>query len=521
MRSSSVPVSDPRTFADLLRTDPASVNPTDWRVDWASGPWSVKVYAGASRVPLGQDAALDRLLRGTFGLSRVRHEPGGGLPATPGNPRPGHGPKYGHRRPIPSGGAMYPAEAYVLRSATDRIYHYDPYRHELVHLPHPEPGAGLRAALGLAPGAALPGELLIITNRVVKNYFKYGDFATRLGAVDLGVALGRVVRLGAALFGIADVRVDFLDEAVNELIGVSEQEETAYAVVGLGPARSSGAGHAPATGQPPTTVERAETVAPSEKYAAMRRAAYLHTEPAERSFAPRPRPRPRAAADRSVRLAAGGPIIELSTVDIPDLLDRATMVRRRSNGRLFTGDEVSVGALAAVLWRAAEAVDDLVRCSNELLGTDIELYCALHRVEGVPRGWYRYQAGSAPGTGHLVAVGVGTGDDTGRELQEALLADSFNLELAAFTVHVAAAVDHRKSGRGTRGYREQQLGVGAAVEALTLAAAAGSLGSHPVLGFDAARVDRSYGLHGSDTGTHAQVSVGVVRDDVTVEVTVR
>jgi hypothetical protein len=87
-------------------------------------------------------------------------------------------------------------------------------------------------------------------------------------------------------------------------------------------------------------------------------------------------------------------------------------------------------------------------------------------------------------------------------------------------VHPAADRDFRLAGRGVRGYREQQLGVGVAVEAVTLAAAAAGLGSHPLLGFDVARLDRRYGLAGGSRSVLAQVCVGAVRPDPNWEVSV-
>ena len=182
------------------------------------------------------------------------------------------------------------------------------------------------------------------------------------------------------------------------------------------------------------------------------------------------------------------------------------MLRRTSNGRLFTGASVPRSALTRVLDEATAALDLLRWSGRGLLGQDVDVRCAVHGVQGVEPGWYDRCL-------------VGTPDaDTARVLQSALFAETYNVDLAAFTVHVVAATDHRAAGRGDRGYREQQLAVGAAVDAVTTAAAALGLGSHPVLGFDAPRVDRAYGLAGR--GAHAQVAVGAVRPAPVVEVTV-
>lgn len=463
MRSPSVPVTD--GFTTALRENPREVNPADWRVDWHRAPWSVKVYADADRVPLGAVDPLGRLLRLGFGVTRVRFDPAGGRPPTPRDPVPA-APRYLTRRPVPSGGGMYPTEVYVLRD--QRAYHYDPYRHELVDLRRPAPATGTAAAL-------------VLTNRPGKNYFKYGDFAARLGAVDAGVVLGRAVRLGQAGFGRADLRLDFADERLNALLGLDGAEETALAVLGLG--HPSGADPAPPpVGEAPTAVERRSPVPVSARFDALRRAAYRRTPP---------EPGP----DR------GDPAPEAPP------LDPAALLRRTSNGRLFTGGPVPRAALTRVLDEAAAALELLRWSGHGLLGADVDLRCAVHAVEGVAPGWYDRDLVGAPG-------------EVARVLQAALFAETYNLDLAAFTVHVVAATDHRAAGRGERGYREQQMAVGAAVDAVAVAAAALGLGSHPVLGFDAPRVDRAYGLVGTGLGAHAQISVGAVRPASVVEVTV-
>ncbi|MFC7614601.1 nitroreductase family protein [Actinokineospora soli] len=225
---------------------------------------------------------------------------------------------------------------------------------------------------------------------------------------------------------------------------------------------------------------------------------------------------PRADLPEDARRPNGTlPAIALGPAADIDPLDPAVLLRRTSSGRRFDGRPVRVDGVSAVLSHAVEALRRLRRVSGGLLGQDVELHCAAHRVEGVPRGWYRYDHRGA----RLVASGIGTGDDSALVLQRAQLADSINIELAAFTVHVTAPVDFLARGRGVRGYREQQLAVGAAVDALALAATAAGLGSHPVLGFDAGTVDRAYGLP-AGTGAHAQISVGLTRPVVNWEISV-
>jgi len=487
--------------ADALRTDPRSANPADWRVDWADGPWPVTVLDGGVRRPLDGTAGdpdlapLARLLFHTFAVSRLRVDPRGGLAAAPGRAAtPGHGPRVVLRRPVPSGGSMYPTEAYVVctRVLGGGAHHYDPYRHELTDLGRPDAPARLAAALGAAD---LPAVTLVLTNRFWKNFYKYGDFAFRLGAVDVGVALGRVLRLAAELWGPPLLWTAFADDRVDAALGVDGRDEGAYAVVGLAaPEAGTGTPRSPGAA-PPVPLERSRRIKRSARFDALHAAARAPAAPPPAAPAP----------------VLPGPVTPLPP---PDAVrpSPADMLRRSCAGALFDGRPAPAPALAIVLHHAAAVLDGRAPAG----AAGLALYVAVHRVTGVPAGWYRYR----PAPRDLVGVGAGTAADTGRVLQEGLFAASLNIELAAFTVHVSAPVDERAAAAGVRGYRDQQLAVGMAVEAVTLLAETAGLSGHPVLGFDVHRVDRAYGLTGGPDGIQAQVSVGSARPGLNWEVSV-
>jgi SagB-type dehydrogenase family enzyme len=461
MRTAPVPVTT--ADAELLRTDPRAANPPDWRVDWADGPWPVKVLTGGVRRPAV--GWLGRLLFHTFAVSRVRADAHGGMTATPGRPAPaGHASPVLLRRPVPSGGSMYPAEVYVVG---DGVHHYDPYRHELVDL-------GRRAGPGLPPAC------LVLTHRFWKNFYKYGDFAYRLGAVDVGVALGRVLRLA----GTSTLWTAFDDTRVEANLGLDGDDEAAYAVVGLPAATPP-----PTAGsRPPEVLERSRRIRRSARFDALHRAAR----------------HPGAAGEPSAAPPPAGPGTPLPPPS-PTGPGRTDMLTRTCAGARFDGRPAGPQALADVLHHTAAAL-------GLPIGRALSLYVAVHRVTGVGGGWYRYR----PDRHDLVPVGHGLAADTGRVLQEALFAASLNIELAAFTVHIAAPAGDRCPS--VRGWREQQMAVGIAVEAITLRATTAGLSGHPVLGFDVGRVEHAYGLTGD--GIQAQVSVGSARPGLNWEVSV-
>ncbi|MEU6714632.1 nitroreductase family protein [Nonomuraea sp. NPDC046802] len=483
MRSPSVPVTftvdEAHEHLTALLRDPTSVNPPDWRIDWADGPWPIKAYAGGERVPLGP-GRLSRLLNLSLAVTRVRFAPGGLAPTPSGRSAAPQGPRLVMRRPIPSGGSMYPTECYVLESGS-RAWHYDPYRHELTGLARPEAATALRRSLGLDERALLPVTVLVLTSRFWKNFYKYGEFAHRLGTIDAGVALGRLVRLGRAEYGAVDVRTEFADDVLDEGLGLDGRDESAYAVIGLGPALAS-SGAAVNGERPPVLIERSRRIKRSPVFEAIQTAA-RRAEP----------PSPRQFSQESVDPGAAPP---------PD-----DMVRRTSNGSLFNGRTAGRAALLSVLRQAEQALEEL-RAVGDVPGL-VSLHCAVRAVEEVTPGWYHYRQG------RLTLAEVG---DPARELQRALFADNVNIELAAFTVHLAAPGDLRPLG-GARVHRQTQLGVGVGIEALTLAATSAGLGSHTLLGFDVTRVAGHYDLP-DGRAVQAQVCVGPVRPTITWEISV-
>lgn len=477
----------------LLRTDPRSVNPPGWRADFGDGPWPVKVHQGGERVPPA--GALARVLRGTVAVTAVR----GSRPTL--------------RRAVPSGGAMHPAEAYVVLTDTDRLCHVDPYRMELLALPGEGPTRRLRAGLRLPPDAPLPAVVLLLTSRFWKNFYKYGDFSYRLGAVDAGVVLGRLLRLAEAEFGRTWVRTDFADDALNDCLGVDGRDESVYAVVGCGPDTEIGGADVPGgAGSPPVAVPRFV-----ERSRRIRRSPMFDMVHAAARSAP-----PGAAVDAAPTAAPAAPTpasgaARAETVVLPppvavDLTDDDVIVRRRSGGRQFTGRPASPAQLSTVLRQTAAAVAALLRRGDPAV-PEVTVCTAVHRVRGAPAGWYAHHGG------RLTPVGRGVDPDLGPYLQGALFGSSVNAELAAFTVHLVASP--RQACRSARHYRTQQLAVGVAMEAVVLAATAVGLGNHPFLGFDAPAVDAAYGLDGRDAGVQAQICVGAVRAGPEWEVTVR
>ena len=517
-QQSGFTVEDAFEFACKLRADPMGMNDPGEPVAPADASWPVKVYDGGERLPLAGAGPwwlqshssnsddpmmrLGTLLFQTVACSRVRWQPGGTVLSSP--QHPGLVWPESHlslRRPVPSGGAMYPTEVYVAAPLARAVYHYDPARHELTNLGQPHVAASLRAALGLARDAPLSPFALVLAHRFSKNLHKYKNFAYRLGAVDVGVVLGRFVSCASAAFDDVKVQVDFDDAVLNEICGISGADESAYAVIQLGAPQSVSLSEDGMVAERPRLLERGVPARPSSVFAAMHRAAC--------ELSPRNRLGHKAVPQECEETTD---LVPLPAARSDVSINNHTLMCRTSNGAWFTGAPVAVDVLATVLHRTHEAVTRLHMICRDSDLPSLRLYCAVDRIDQIEPGWYRY----LPTRHALTPAGTGRAISPSTELQAALYAATVDVERSAFSLHVATVVDFRSDPRGARAYRIQQLFVGAAVEAATRWSAAMGIGSHPLHGFDAHRVDARYGI-GDPFGVQAQVSIGKARPSGSLE----
>jgi SagB-type dehydrogenase family enzyme len=140
-------------------------------------------------------------------------------------------------RSVPSGGALYPLELYVLAHRVEglgeRLYHYDPWRHGLECLP-----VGADHAVGdlsaypelLEPAAAL----VVVTAMFWRTRFKYALRGYRFALLEAG-HVGQNVALAAAALEIAALPVGGVyDRRLEEVLGVDGVNESVVYVFALG-----------------------------------------------------------------------------------------------------------------------------------------------------------------------------------------------------------------------------------------------------------------------------------------------
>jgi SagB-type dehydrogenase family enzyme len=144
------------------------------------------------------------------------------------------------RRPVPSAGALYPLELYVVALAVTGIdagvYHYDPFRHRLAAL-GPASFAGVREALvdpGVADAAAA---ILVITGVFWRSRFKYGLRGYRFTLLEAGHLVQNAVLAATDLELAALPLGGFHDTMLDQLVGadgLGEASLYALALSGMG-----------------------------------------------------------------------------------------------------------------------------------------------------------------------------------------------------------------------------------------------------------------------------------------------
>lgn len=180
---------------------------------------SARVFADAA-LSLGE---LATVLHTAYGVTHSTRLPGG----RPGQPL----------RAVPSGGALYPLDLYVLAQRVEgldgRVHHYDPWRHALECLP-------ARAAYTAADLTAYPellepaGALVVITAMFWRTRFKYALRGYRFALLEAG-HVGQNVALAAAALGIAALPVGGVyDRRLEDLLGIDGVNESVVYVFAVG-----------------------------------------------------------------------------------------------------------------------------------------------------------------------------------------------------------------------------------------------------------------------------------------------
>lgn len=341
-------------------------------VDRAAAPALYKRYPGANRTVLN-DCWTGDVLRGLIGLTRIAW-------ARPydeaGRPRPGRA-SVVTARPAPSGGALYPMEAYTADGTA--LCHYDVVHHTLETVCVGDHRPPLTRTLIGPPAwshdvvAQLEvAELLVVLTAVFwRNGVKYGDFAYRLQYQEVGVLAAQALALAEVLGLRASVHLAFDGEAVDRRLGLEPPAEGALAVLTF--SRRRAAEPAVVIAHPPRAA--AAAAAGSGVRPPTGRLPYLAALHAAARRTPAAVDAPPADA---IPPPPAGPAVPLGGAKPVRAVDG--IARRASPVNGYRAAPLAGEDLATILAHAGE-------------GAFVALYVLAVRVPGLPCGGYRYDPG--------------------------------------------------------------------------------------------------------------------------------
>ncbi|NOU91952.1 SagB/ThcOx family dehydrogenase [Paenibacillus sp. LMG 31456] len=507
-------------FLQSLHADTSESRQTDWEIDWEDAPLPYKLYRNLPVVPLSSEVPLTLIghespahpdlttighfLWHVYGLTQLSQYP----VANAINESERSLQMY--RRFVPSGGGLYPNELYIYLKTKEvpvGVYHYDAAHHRLVFLRKGNFDSYMIQALGNRCDVSASFGIVFVSVMFWKNFYKYNNFAFRLQGLDTGVLIGQLLEVTKRFGYESDVYFQFLDRAVNHLLGISDREESVYAVIPLSmePTISINNG---IHGEEDISADdlcrelpviRHEHYVRSQKIKEFPMLTKMNEASMQNSTGSFRHVRVEKHVDRGIQ-AIYMPRVDRLSYDLASICQK-----RYSPESDFVLSKVTLTKVAALLQEAASSFS----YHNDLKGSlenmsRMFLYCCLYNVEGIPDGAYRYD-----NTAHLLRR-VLPGDHR-IWLQQGMSMDNVNLFQVPLCLHVVGEKDHLKSLLGYRGYRIQQMEAGMLVHRLLLAASAVGMGGRPLLGFNPSISDEIYNLAPQGKTSLIQIPIGHYR----------
>ncbi|WP_338786218.1 SagB family peptide dehydrogenase [Metabacillus sp. FJAT-53654] len=505
-------------FLHNLHFDIDQASIPNWEVDWEDGPLAYKLYYDLPEIPLSLDIPLtlegqevpDKpnlrkigyFLWFVYGITQFSQSV---IPMDSSENQLQI--MHSFRRFAPSGGALYPNELYVYLKIVDLpegIYHFDASHHRLVLLREGHFDDYLTHALGYRCDLTSCFGTVFVSTMFWKNFFKYNNFSYRLQGLDTGVLIGQLLEV-AKRFGFASgVYYQYLDRAINHLLGLTEQEESVYSVIPLSvePTMWSGNRH----GVNSLATDLLQEIPPIQPKHYVRskkmkefpmllkvnEASMLDSSPF------------RWIEEKEMRTVEGM-VVPLPPVKRVSYDFMSTCRKRFSPDMDFILGKVSLQQLAYLLYEATESF----RYRNDIEETliyepRVSIFVCLYNIEGIANGAYYYDNRE-----HALRQ-LNPGDHR-LQLQSGMSSGNVNLQQVPITLHVVGDKDYDKDSLGYRGYRIQQMEAGMLVQRLLLAASALDMGGHPLLGFDVNQSDQIYNLDSLGKTSLIQIPMGHYR----------
>ncbi|KHE67476.1 SagB family peptide dehydrogenase, partial [Halobacillus sp. BBL2006] len=443
-------------FLHHLHFQSELVTPDNWEVDWDDAPLPYKVYRNLPGFPLDADIPLSfqdpsfspepnrktisHFLWYVFGLSQFSQT---ALPS------PMDGESFeiiqSFRRFSPSGGALYPNELYIYLKLGDLphgLYHYDVAHHRLLLLREGDFDIYISDALGNPSAMSDCFGAVLLTTMFWKNFFKYNNFSYRLQGLDAGAVIGQLLEVNRRFRFSSKVHFQFLDQALNHLLGLDDQEENTYAVIPLSDCKTF-----------PAHEAKVKEISALEL---CKEIPYIKTVHYQRSknvlsFPEILRVNQAAKFDSTVLFHhledrkeenVGKPVYVLPEVKNENDNFALNCRNRYSPEMDFISKRVELVQLASLLKQAVDSFsfdNDLDKTKGQL--PRVSIYGCFYNVEGIPNGAYQYDASSHS----LLQIKEG---DLRLTLQGGMTLDNVNLHQVPMSFHIVGDRTHFKAELG-------------------------------------------------------------------------
>ena len=467
-----------RRYHAETRHSPRSVRESRHVLDWDNKPSPFKIYpdlpvislprelpalsadtfAALSRpAPDGEAGAVDldrlaALLYFSAGVTKAVTYAGGGRV---------------YFRAAPSTGALYQTEAYVVAGAVAGlaagVYHFGPGDFALRQLRAGDFRGAVAVAAADEATAAQPA-IIALTGLYWRNTWKYQARGYRHLFWDAGTMLANALASAAALGIAARALVAFADDAVNALLGIDPEEEGALLLLAVGaaadPSPPAPAVQAIAPAVVPLSPSAVRYPLLVDAYANSR----LESEAEVLDW-----------RDRAAALALGAAPSASALAPLPPPLMTAgrelgETIQARGSTRQFSGAPIDARALSSALYHATRGA------AADMPSGLVDLYLAIHAVDGVAPGAYAYHPGA-----HALEV-IRAGD--ARAAAAFLCLDQALGGTSSATAFFLADLGRLLAALGNRGYRAGNLEAGLVGGRLYLAAYAQRFGATGLTFYD-------------------------------------
>ncbi|MDR7002087.1 SagB family peptide dehydrogenase [Neobacillus niacini] len=509
------------TFLHNLHFDTEKLAPPDWEVDWEDAPLPYKLYRGLPEIPLSGDVPLTltgREAQAEPGLEELgsflwyvygltHYAQSAFIDVT--NEKADVSYAQLFRRFVPSGGALYPNELYVYVKLADvptGIYHYDVSHHRLFLLREGNYDSYLFRSLGKSIDFSDCFCTVFVSTLFWKNFYKYNNFSYRLQGLDAGVVIGQALEVAGRIGFSSRVCYQFLDRSINHLLGLSEQDESVYAVMPLSIHPSIYCVDDYNQEENVSAVELSQEV-PLLKHETYNRSKRIIDYPVlkemnEASMLETTQSFVKIIQDRRAWPSQGTEFIMLPFTETFSY-DLVAICRERHCPDIdFMMDKVSQTQLSTLLKETFSlSYQNDLGDTHGVLETRVFLYGSFTNVEGVPDGAYSYDKCAH----RLCRITQG---DYREYLQYGLTMPNVNLFQVPLCLNVVGDKNHLIEKFGYRGYRIQQMEAGILLQRLILVSCALGMGGHPLLGFDVNQCDELYRINSKGKTSLIQIPVG-------------